>query len=107
MASSVAPVPKSLLKMARNNERKMREKKQNNLTRKLRQIRNNAEKKERVEKEFAKLQARLNALKPSLAKEEYVLVKKSDLKGYKPPVRSTLKRMTKKVRKALTGKSFN
>lgn len=104
MASSVAPVPKSLLKMARNNEREMRKKKQNNLTRKLRQVRNNAEKKERVEKEFAKLQARLNALKPSLAKEEYVLVKKSDLEGYKP---STLKRMTKKVRKALTGKSFN
>jgi len=106
MPSSVAPIPKSLLKMARNNQRKMEQNKRNNLTRKLRKIRNNAENKERVEKAYSKLQARLNALKPSLVKEDYVLVKKSDLKGYnlnkKTKGRSTtlknrIKRMTKKA----------
>ena len=113
MPSSVAPIPKSLLKMARNNQRKLEQNKRNNLTRKLRKIRNNAENKERVEKAYSKLQARLNALKPSLVKEDYVLVKKSDLKGYnlnkKTKGRSTtlknrIKRMTKKASKALTRK---
>ena len=106
MPSSVAPIPKSLVKMARNNQRKLEQNKRNNLTRKLRKIRNNAENKERVEKAYSKLQARLNALKPSLVKEDYVLVKKSDLKGYnlnkKTKGRSTtlknrIKRMTKKA----------
>ena len=110
---SVTPIPKNLLKMARNNQRKMEQNKRNNLTRKLRKIRNNAENKERVEKAYSKLQARLNALKPSLVKEDYVLVKKSDLKGYnlnkKTKGRSTtlknrIKRMTKKASKALTRK---
>jgi hypothetical protein len=112
---SVAPIPPSLLKMARNNQRKMvqnqremKQKQRNNLTRKLKKIRNNADNKERVEKAYSKLQARLNALKPSLVKEDYVLVKKSDLKGYnlnkKTKGRSStlnrIKRMTKKASKA-------
>ena len=108
---SVTPIPKNLLKMARNNQRKMEQNKRNNLTRKLRKIRNNAENKKRVEKAYSELQARLNALKPSLVKEDYVLVKKSDLKGYEPSSKKTngrsttlnrIKGMTKKVRKSLT-----
>ena len=100
---SVTPIPKNLLKMARNNQRKMEQNKRNNLTRKLRKIRNNAENKERVEKAYSKLQARLNALKRK-SSSNFVKVTSNNLKGYKKTKgRSTtlnrIKRMTKKVRK--------
>ena len=118
MPSSVAPIPPSLLKMARNNARKMvlnkQKQKQENLTRKLRKVRNNAENKERVEKEFAKLKARLIALKRKSHKKtnssnKFVKVTSNNLKGYKKTKgRSTtlnrIKRMTKKASKALTRK---
>ena len=100
---SVTPIPKNLLKMARNNQRKMEQNKRNNLTRKLRKIRNNAENKERVEKAYSKLQARLNALKRK-SSSNFVKVTSNNLKGYKKTKgRSTtlnrIKNLTKKVRK--------
>ena len=106
---SVTPIPKNLLKMARNNQRKLEQNKRNNLTRKLRKIRNNAENKERVEKAYSKLQARLNALKRKSPKKtnssnKFVNVTRNNLKGYKKTKgRSTtlnrIKNLTKKVRK--------
>jgi hypothetical protein len=98
---SVTPIPKNLLKMARNNQRKMEQNKRNNLTRKLRKIRNNAENKERVEKAYSKLQARLNALKRK-SSSNFVKVTSNNLKGYKKTKgRSTtlnrIKNLTKKT----------
>ena len=104
---SVTPIPKNLLKMARNNQRKMvlnkQKQKQEKLTRNLRKIRNNAENKERVEKAYSKLQARLNALKRK-SSSNFVKVTSNNLKGYKKTKgRSTtlnrIKNLTKKVRK--------
>ena len=100
---SVTPIPKNLLKMARNNQRKLEQNKRNTLKRKLRKIRNNAENKERVEKAYSKLQARLNALKRK-SSSNFVKVTSNNLKGYKKTKgRSTtlnrIKNLTKKVRK--------
>ena len=101
---SVTPIPKNLLKMARNNQRKMEQNKRNNLTRKLRKIRNNAENKERVEKAYSKLQARLNALKRK-SSSNFVKVTSNNLKGYKKTkgrsttLKNRIKNLTKKVRK--------
>ena len=102
MPSSVAPIPKSLLKMARNNQRKLEQNKRNNLTRKLRKIRNNAENKERVEKAYSKLQARLNALKRK-SSSNFVKVTSNNLKGYKKTkgrsttLKNRIKNLTKKA----------
>ena len=113
MPSSVAPIPKSLLRMAGKNQRNMEQKKRNKLTRNLREARRAAENKERVEKAYSKLQARLNALKRKSPKKtkssnKFVKVTSNNLKGYtkkksskKTKGRSTtLNRMTKKVLKA-------
>ena len=111
---SVTPIPKNLLKMARNNQRKMvlnkQKQKQEKLTRNLRKIRNNAENKERVEKAYSKLQARLNALKRKSPKKtnssnKFVNVTRNNLKGYKKTkgrsttLKNRIKNLTKKVRK--------
>ena len=134
MPSSVKPIPKSLLNMARKNARELEQKKRNNLTKRLRQARRKAEEKEHVEKErlekkrvekehvekerlekkrvekehvekeFAKLQARLYALSPSLAKE-YVLVEKSDFEGMNS--KKTKKKnssMFTRIKETFTGK---
>lgn len=104
MPSSVKPISKSLLNMARKNARKLENNRRKNLTKRLRQARRKAEEKERVEKEFAKLQARLYALSPSLAKE-YVLVEKSDFEGMNS--KKTKKKnssMFTRIKETFTGK---
>ncbi len=109
MPSSVAPIPKNLLKMSRNNARKMEQNKRNTLKRKLREARRAADNKELVEKAYSKLQARLNALKRK-SSSNFVKVTNNNLKGYKKTkgrsttLKNRIKRMTKKASKALTRK---
>lgn len=115
---SVAPIPKNLLNQARRNYERMKQNKRNKLTQKLRAVRRAEENKKHVEEEFAKLQARLNALtckspKKTKSSSNFVNVSSNNLKGYKKSSKKTkrrsttlnrIKRMTKKASNALTRK---
>jgi hypothetical protein len=104
MPSSGAPIPKNLLNQARRNYDRMKQKQSNKLTQNLRAVRRATENKERVEKVYSNLQARLNALTRN-SSNKFVNVTRNNLKGYNKKKSSkktkgrstTLNRMTKKV----------